>query len=59
MTEQSLVELLAIAGRTNRTTFMDQVLRPLIDAGLVEMTLPEKQRYGATARGRAWFDEMP
>ncbi|WP_342675908.1 Fic family protein [Methanofollis sp. UBA420] len=56
MTEQSMVELLAVAGRTNRTTFRDQVLRPLLDAGLVEMTLPEKptsgkQRYRATARG--------
>jgi ATP-dependent DNA helicase RecG len=64
MTEQSMVELLAVAGRTNRTKFRDQVLRPLLDTGLVEMTLPEKprrgkQRYRATARGRAWLDERP
>lgn len=68
MKEQSLVELLAVAGRTNRTTFRDQVLRPLLDAGLVEMTLPEKptsgkQRYRATARGvHGWMrgrDRLP
>lgn len=62
--EQSMVELLAVVGRTNRTTFRDQVLRPLLDAGLIEMTLREKlrsgkQRYRATARGRVWLDERP
>jgi hypothetical protein len=62
MTERSMVELLAVAGRTNRTKFREQVLRPLFDAGFIEMTVPgkptsSKQRYRLTARGRAWLDE--
>jgi len=62
MTEKSMVDLLGIAGRTNRTKFRNQILRPLMDAGLVEMTIPEKprssnQRYRITAGGRAWFDK--
>jgi hypothetical protein len=60
--ERSMVELLAVAGRTNRTKFREQVIKPLLDAGFIEMTVPEKprsskQRYRATARGRAWLDE--
>ncbi|WP_160329519.1 hypothetical protein [Methanofollis ethanolicus] len=42
--ERPMVELPAVAGRMNRTKFRDQVLRPLLDAGLVEMTLPEHRR---------------
>ena len=53
-----LRELVAAAGRSNRTKFRDQVLNPLIAGGLVEMTLPgkpksPKQQYRLTARGRA------
>jgi len=51
-------ELMALAGRTNRTKFRDQVLKPLQKAGFIEMTVPEKpnsskQRYRTTAAGRA------
>jgi hypothetical protein len=46
------------SGRTDRTKFRDQVLRPLIEAGLLELTIPDKptsphQRYRATAVGQA------
>ena len=56
--DSAIGELLAIAGRTNRTKFRDQVINPLIDAGLIEMTIPEKprsskQRYRTTAAGRS------
>ena len=49
--------LMAMAGRTNRTKFRDQVLRPLLEAGWIEMTVPDKptsrkQRYRTTAAGR-------
>jgi len=44
VTEQSVTELMAIVKRTNRTKFRDQVLNPLLNAGLVEMTIPEKPR---------------
>jgi chromosome partitioning protein len=31
-----------IEGRSDRTKFRNQVLRPLLDAGLIEMTIPDK-----------------
>jgi predicted transcriptional regulator len=54
---QSITELMAVTGRTNRTKFRDQVLKPLIDEGLVEMTIPHKpqsskQEYRLTSKGR-------
>ena len=47
-----------IVGRNNRTKFRDQVLKPLLEDGLVEMTIPEKprsskQRYQTAEKGRA------
>ena len=47
-----------IAGRSNRTKFRNQVLGPLLAAGLLEATIPEKprssrQRYRLTDQGRA------
>ncbi|MFH1532402.1 MAG: Fic family protein [Pseudomonadota bacterium] len=49
-------DLMEHAGRANRTKFRDQVLRPLLNAGWVEMTIPEKprsskQRYRTTPSG--------
>ena len=41
---RSIQELMAPSGRTNRTKFRDQVLRPLFDAGLLELTIPDKPR---------------
>jgi ATP-dependent DNA helicase RecG len=56
-TESSLVELMEVTGRTDRTKFRDQVLRPLLEAGLIAMTLPDKpkspsQRYRLTHQGQ-------
>ena len=39
---QDITELMAVIGRKNRTKFRDQVLNPLIDNGLVEMTIPDE-----------------
>jgi ATP-dependent DNA helicase RecG len=55
--ESPLVDLIAVVGRSDRTKFRNQVLRPLIDAGLLEVTLPDKprspiQRYRITPLGR-------
>jgi predicted HTH transcriptional regulator len=55
--EQPIGELMIIAERTNRTKFRDQVLRPLLNAGLLEMTIPEKpqssrQKYRLTEKGK-------
>lgn len=62
MTARSISDLMKDAGRTNRSKFRSQFVNPLIEAGLIEMTIPEKptsgnQRYRTTARGRAWLSE--
>lgn len=54
---QPMAALLAPTGRTNRTKFRDQVIRPLLEAGLLEMTIPDKprsskQQYATTDAGR-------
>ena len=57
LSERPMTELMAVIERTNRTKFRNQVLRPLLDAGWIEMTIPgkptsRKQRYRTTAAGR-------
>ena len=52
-----MTELMAVAGRKDRTKFRNQVLRPLVNAGWMKMTNPDKptsrkQRYRITAAGR-------
>ena len=52
-----VTELVAAAGRKDRTKFRHQVLRPTLDAGWIEMTIPDKptsrnQRYRTTPTGR-------
>jgi len=44
--------------RRNRTKFRDHVLKPMMDAGLIEMTIPDKptsskQKYRITDIGQA------
>lgn len=61
---KALSELMVPSGRTNRTKFRDQVLRPLLDAGLLEMTIPDKprsskQQYRTTATGLAHIGKEP
>ncbi len=56
--ETSMSELMDIAGRTNRTKFRNSVLKPLMQAGLIEMTIPDRprssnQKYRVTERGHA------
>lgn len=51
---------MAIAGRTSRNKFRDQVLKPLLDEGFIEMTIPKKptsskQKYRLTAKGKEWL----
>ncbi len=53
---QSLAALLEKCGRTHRTKFQVAVVKPLLAAGLLEMTLPDKprsfrQRYRTTRAG--------
>jgi ATP-dependent DNA helicase RecG len=61
-TPRSLQELMEPSGRTNRTKFRDQVLSPLLEAGLIEMTIPDKprsphQRYRTTPAGKQLLGE--
>jgi ATP-dependent DNA helicase RecG len=60
--DSSMSELLTLASRTNRTKFRDQVINPLISAGLVEMAIPDrprspKQRYRTTATGHRVLED--
>ncbi|MFO8046971.1 MAG: hypothetical protein R6U30_14020 [Halomonas sp.] len=57
VSEQRLTELMDVLERKNRTKFRDQVLAPLLNAGFVEMTIPDKprsskQKYRLTENGR-------
>ena len=60
---QPITELMALAGKRDRTKFRNQVLRPLLKAGLLEMTIPDKprssrQKYRLTTRGRDLLAEL-
>ncbi|PJG83501.1 Fic family protein [Caviibacterium pharyngocola] len=51
--ELSIQELMNLVGRTNRTKFRKQYIQPLMELGLLEMTIPNKptsskQRYRKT-----------
>jgi ATP-dependent DNA helicase RecG len=55
--EQPLVAMMNVVGRQNRTKFRDDIVKPLIEAGLLEMTIPDKprsgkQKYQLTEKGR-------
>jgi len=57
MSEKAIKELMTISGRTNRTKFRDYILKPLLGAGWLEMTIPDKpqsskQKYRLTEKGR-------
>ena len=56
-------ELMVLAGKRNRTKFRNQVIKPLLEAGLLEMTIPDKpqsskQKYRVTTRGRDLLAEL-
>ncbi len=54
---------MAEAGRRDRTKFRHQVMQPLLEAGWLEMTIPDKptsrhQKYRLTAAGRQLLAEL-
>jgi hypothetical protein len=56
--EHAITEFMDLAQHVNRTKFRDQCLTPLLEHGLVTMTIPDKpqsskQRYRLTERGTA------
>ena len=61
--EQAIPELMLIRGRSNRTKFRNQVLKPLMEAGWLAMTIPDKptsskQKYRVTSLGRELLLEL-
>ena len=59
----TLLELMAISGRSDRTKFRQQVINPLLVDGLIEMTIPDKprsslQKYRLTDKGKALIDAI-
>jgi predicted transcriptional regulator len=61
--DSSLLDLIIIAGRSDRTKFRHQVLNPLLERDLVEMTIPDKprssrQKYRLTEKGRRLLTQM-
>ncbi len=60
--EQAIPELMELVGRTNRTKFRDQVLKPMMESGWIEMTIPDKptsskQRYRTTQLGQQVLEQ--
>lgn len=60
METSAIGELMTIAGRSDRTKFRNQVLKPMMEAELVEMTVPDKpssrfQKYRLSAKGMEAF----
>lgn len=63
LTESSLLELMKIVGRKDRTKFRTQFVTPLIEDEMIEMTIPDKpqsrlQKYRMTEKGRAWLKKV-
>jgi ATP-dependent DNA helicase RecG len=53
-----ITDLMAVTGRSNRTKFRNQVLKPLLSSELIEMTVPDKpssskQKYRLTEKEQA------
>lgn len=63
MDPQPITGLMELCGRRDRTKFRDQVIRPLLDTGLIEMTIPDKptssrQRYHTTPAGQGLVEKV-
>ena len=53
--EKTIAELVQVVDRRDRTTFRNQILKPLMEAKWLEMTIPDKprsskQQYRLTAK---------
>ena len=64
MISKGIKDLMILTDRSDRTKFRNQVLRPLLEQGLVEMTLPDKptsslQQYRTTKLGRTALKQEP
>ena len=60
---RSFGEMLAFMGLTDRTKFRRKYIRPLLEAGIIEQTMPEKpnsrnQKYQLTAKGLELIEHL-
>jgi ATP-dependent DNA helicase RecG len=56
-------DFMTLTGRSDRTKFRNQVIKPLIEAGWIEMTIPDKptsssQKYRLTVQGRDLLNSL-
>ena len=63
MIERSIAVFMELIGRKDCTKFRNQVLKPMLEAGWIEMTIPDKptsskQKYRITAQGKALLVEL-
>jgi len=61
--DSSLVDLMHIVGRSDRTKFRNQVLNPLLESDLIKMPIPNKptsrlQKYRLTEKGKQFLREQ-
>jgi len=61
--DKAIGELMMLSGRSNRTKFRNQVIKPFIDEGWLEMTIPDKptsskQKYRLSTQGIAVLKNM-
>ena len=60
---RSFGEMLAFMGLTDRTKFRRKYIRPLLEAGIIEQSMPEKpnsrnQKYQLTAKGLELIEHL-
>ena len=63
LTEKAIGTLMASVARKDRTKFRNQVLKPLLQGGWLEMTVPDKQtsskqKYRLTDKGQQLLAEL-
>ena len=64
LNEIGINDIMKLVGRTSRTKFRDQVIKPLLASGWLEMTIPDKptssrQKYRITEAGKKAVDIQP
>ena len=61
--DSAITELMELIGRSDRTKFRNQVLKPLLEDGLLDLTVPDKptsslQKYRLNEKGKALLDAL-
>ena len=61
--DSAITELMELIGRSDRTKFRNQVLKPLLKDGLLDLTVPDKptsslQKYRLNEKGKGLLDAL-